>query len=73
MACGRYCFVQFQNAELATRAITIFDDTDAGCVRRYVKVCNIPAEVSVIAMAINWLCKLHTVTVCSSIMCMFTF
>ena len=29
MACGRYCFVQFQNAELATRAITIFDDTDA--------------------------------------------
>lgn len=28
MACGRYCFVQFQNAELATRAITIFDDTE---------------------------------------------
>lgn len=28
MECSRYCFVQFQNAELATRAIAIFDDTE---------------------------------------------
>lgn len=28
MAPGKYCFVQFQNAALATRAIAIFDDTE---------------------------------------------
>ena len=29
MECSRFCFVQFQNAELATRAIAIFDDTES--------------------------------------------
>lgn len=29
MDSGKYCFVRFQSPELATRAISIFDDTEA--------------------------------------------